>query len=101
MCVLLVLSSLHTLETTNKGKCHFCYGDEEKIDMANDASTLFLGLPCCDSCFLEILDLESKIMDILVKDGSFGDREYCKTKNGSYYDRLSSQSRVGIHIDRQ
>ena len=62
------------LGTNNKGKCHFCYEDEEKIDRANEASTLFLGLPCCDSCFLEIIDLESEIMDVLVKDGFFADQ---------------------------
>jgi len=75
-----MLNSLPTLGTNTKGKCHFCYGDEEKIDIANEASTLFLGLPCCDSCFLEIIDLESKIMDVLVKDGFFGDQEYGNSK---------------------
>jgi hypothetical protein len=79
-CVLLTSFSTATLEITNKEKCHFCYGEEEKIDIANDATTNFLGLPCCDSCYLQIIDLEAKIMDVLVKDGFFENQRCCGTK---------------------
>jgi hypothetical protein len=65
----------------NRGKCHYCFGEEEKIDIANDATTFFLGLPCCDTCYLEIIDLEGKIMDVLVKDGFFEDQRYSNNKN--------------------
>ena len=53
---------------------------KRKSTRANEASTLFLGLPCCDSCFLEIIDLESEIMDVLVKDGFFADQERDNSK---------------------
>ena len=75
MCVWLIINSIAVFES-KKGRCHFCFGDEEKIDLANDATTEFLGLPCCDSCYLEIVDLKAKIMDILVKDGFFEDQRY-------------------------
>jgi hypothetical protein len=75
------LISSSTLEKTNKEKCHFCFGEEDKIDIANDAMTNFLGLPCCDSCYLQIIELEGKIMDVLVKDGFFEEQRFCSSKN--------------------
>jgi hypothetical protein len=81
VCVPFTLFSTATLEITNKEKCQFCYGEEEKIDIANDAMTNFLGLPCCDSCYLQIIELEGKIMDVLVKDGFFEEQRFCSTKN--------------------
>jgi len=75
------LISSRTLEITNREKCHFCFGEEDKIDFANDAMTNFLGLPCCDSCYLQIIELEGKIMDVLVKDGFFEEQRFCSSKN--------------------